>query len=99
MSPLTASFPPQSLAGVRNYLKEALVNIIAVHAEVSCRYVFLGDAGDRKGQEAADSVGLPGVSLPFRMCLGCKQNCFHTPAYTQVFNYANLFLEIVCFFS
>lgn len=29
------------ISGVRNYLKEALVNIIAVHAEVSCHPLFL----------------------------------------------------------
>lgn len=32
-----SAFPsPILISGVRNYLKEALVNIIAVHAEVSC---------------------------------------------------------------
>jgi hypothetical protein len=31
---------PILISGVRNYLKEALVNIIAVHAEVSYHYMF-----------------------------------------------------------
>lgn len=34
--PIKCLFPsPILISGVRNYLKEALVNIIAVHAEVS----------------------------------------------------------------
>lgn len=32
--PVSLVVTPYSLSGVRNYLKEALVNIITVHAEV-----------------------------------------------------------------
>lgn len=52
---------PCLIAGVRNYLKEALVNIIAVHAEVSCRCCSCGvwvTGQERRGKFSGSYGGL-----------------------------------------
>lgn len=52
------------------------MNIIAVHAEVSGPSVFLGDAGDRKGQEAAGVMGPPGCLFPSECASGVNETAF-----------------------